>query len=300
MHSHTDEEEIDLSELSRDERPCAAADSPAPFYFPAPTPLPAQLDRLVSSIEPLSLRSTVFPVFNELARLLDYLRIIESCFGEDKALQKTALIFKLLYEKTIALLAYVNERALPLTAHEERVRDVLDGMSFAIGHELRRVFRDEVPKLNSPQYSQLTRAELVRAYGLLYNCFQQSTVTLAQVFDPKLDGIQLFADHKVKVEQSLVLYGELFSLLQKVRSAERASGILSKHALVNHLRHFREETMHFLLYKDWVVFETFVIEIEKTYDGEGDFGPVLHKFNSYLQTLIKHVSMRDVLRNHGE
>lgn len=296
MYSHTDEEEIDLSELTREDRP--TPDAGAPFYFPKATPLSPRLDDLLAQVRPLSLHTTISPVFNELARLLDYLRIIESCLSEDKALQKTTLIFKLLYEKALSLLNYVNAQAAPLAG--QAVGGVLDGMSFAISHELRRVFRDEVPKLNSSQYSQLSRAELIRAYGLLHNCFQQSTITLAQAFDSTLDGAQLFEDHKLKVEQSLVLYGELFSLLQKVRSAERASGILSKHALINHLRHFREETMHFLLYKDWIVFEALAVETEKTYDDDANLAPVLHKFKSYLEALINHVSMRDALRNHPD
>ncbi|MCA1591731.1 MAG: hypothetical protein LC754_03575 [Acidobacteria bacterium] len=292
---HTGEEEIDLDELRQESQD--APESTAPLYFPRAIPLPPRILELLNLVQPISLCITIIPIFTELARVLNYLSLIENCLTEDKTLQKSTLIFKLVYEKTLSLLNYINEQALPVVDLNEHVRDVLDGMSFAIGHELHRVFRDEVPTLNTYQYSQISRAELIRAYGLLHNCFQQSTLTLARAFDPTLDGAQLFEDHKTKVEQSLVLYGELFSLLQKVNGAERASGVLPKHALVNHLEHFRDETMHFLIYRDWVEFEAFVDEIKKSYDDDGDLAPVLHRFGSYLEALIYHVSMRDVLRN---
>ena len=112
-----------------------------------------------------------------------------------------------------------------------------------------------------------------------------------------LDGAQLFEDYRRRVQHSLILYGELLSLLQKVRDAGASAGLLPKHSLATHLKHFREETMHLLMYKDWTEFEEFVGEVMRTYDEPKEFGPVLHQFASYLATLLRHVGMRDVLRS---
>ena len=90
---------------------------------------------------------------------------------------------------------------------------------------------------------------------------------------------------------------ELKLLLRKVRRAEESSGILLKHSLVMHLELFRGETMHLLMYKDWAEFEGFVDEVKRSFEEMDGFDITLHKFASYLETLIHHVGMREVLRN---
>ena len=296
MSTSTNETEIDSDESLR-KQPRAEGRQSEAHGVPL-GPLPTQITVLLARVEPRLVRELVSPLFDEMARLLSYLHLIESGLAEDDSLQKTGIIFRLVHEKTLMLLRQLEAGMRRVAHFDEGVREVLDGMSFAIRHELRRVFKDEVPELNGSQHAQLSRAVLVRAYGLLHNCFQQSTITLAQAFDPSLDGPQLFDDYRVKVQQSLVLYGELLALLGRVRDARTSSGVLSKHSLANHLKHFREETLHFLMYKDWAEFEDFVGEVLRTYDEPDDFAPVLQKFDSYLGTLLSHVGMRDVLRSH--
>jgi hypothetical protein len=296
MSITTNELQADPGESLREPRRAEGPSTARGFVVSGP-PLPSQIGALVERIEPPPLRALVSPVFNDLARLLGYMGLVESGLAGDDSLQKTGIIFRLVHEKTLALLRQLEASASSAAEFDEGVRGALDGMGFAVGHELRRVFSEEVPKLKDSRHPLLTRAELVRAHGLLHNCFQQSIITLAQVFDASLDGSQLFEDYRLRVQQSLVLYGELLSLLQKVRDARGSAGVLPKHSLATHLKHFREETMHLLMYRDWAEFEGFVGEVEQTYDEPRDFGPVLHKFASYLGTLLRHVGMRDVLRN---
>ncbi len=297
----TNEVSLDSGESPRARRQAEGQSSPQGFVVsgpPLPSQMPTQIGVLVRNIEPPTLRTLVSPVFNDLARLLGYMELVESVLAADDSLQKTGIIFRLVYEKTLALVRLLEAAAGRAgRLGEEGVHESLDGMGFAIAHELRRVFREEAPKLNDSQHGPPSRAELVRAHGLLHNCFQQSIITLAQTFDASLDGAQLFEDYRRRVQQSLILYGELLSLLQKVRDAGASAGLLPKHSLATHLKHFREETMHLLMYKDWTEFEEFVGEVMRTYDEPEEFGPVLHQFASYLATLLRHVGMRDVLRS---
>jgi hypothetical protein len=172
---------------------------------------------------------------------------------------------------------------------------VRDGIRFVIGHELTKVFRQEFPGLTD-ESRPYTRADLSRAWGLLHNCLQQTAITLAQAFKPGVTGEQLFEDYRSKVENSFTLYRELHALLQKVSAAEGSSGILLKHSLVRHLEHFREETMHFLMYKDWGQFGRYVDDVKRAFEEMEEFESVLHEFSQYLRTLIHHVGMREALR----
>ena len=119
----------------------------------------------------------------------------------------------------------------------------------------------------------------------------------AAALSPGVTGEHLFDDYRSKVENSHTLYRELHALLRKVSNAERSSGILLKHSLVRHLEHFREETMPFLMYKDWGAFGRYVDDVKRAFEDMEEFESVLHEFSQYLSTLIHHVGMREVLRN---
>jgi hypothetical protein len=133
----------------------------------------------------------------------------------------------------------------------------------------------------------------------LHNCLQQTAITLAQNFDPGATGPQLFEDYRSKVENSFTLYRELEGLLRKGEGAQRSNGILLKHSLIRHMEHFREEVMHFLMYKDWGEFGRYVDDVKRAFEEMEEFEVVLHGFAQYLETLIHHVGMREVLRGVG-
>ncbi len=208
---------------------------------------------------------------------------------------RVGLLFEEVRSQSASLLSQVTEAVSGGTHLPRRVHDVLDGMRFVLGHELTKVFRHEFAGLTD-ESRPYTRADLSRAWGLLHNCLRQTTITFAQAFSPGVTGEHLFEDYRSKVENSYTLYRELQSLLQKVAAAEESSGILLKHALVRHLEHFREETMHFLMYKDWGEFGRYVDDVKRAFEDMEEFEPVLHEFSQYLCTLIHHVGMREALR----
>lgn len=256
--------------------------------------LPPAFAKVVSGNVPGNLRELAGSTFARLLKTLDTLAVIERALTQPRAV-RVGLLFEEVREQTAALLSHVTEAVAGSARLPSRVRDVLDGMRFIIGHELSKVFRQEFPGLTD-ETRAYSRADLSRAWGLLHNCLQQTAITLAQAFAPRVTGEQLFEDYKSKVENSYTLYRELHALLQKVSTAERSNGILLKHALVRHLEHFREETMHFLMYKDWGAFGRYVDDVKRAFEEMEEFEAVLHEFSQYLCTLIHHVGMREALR----
>lgn len=258
--------------------------------------LPPAIARLIVALQPEPRFKVVTPIFVEVARILDYLRVIEGCLSRDKTLQRSWTIFKLIRGRATALTGYIA-RHLPEDPDGAALRDVLDGTHFIISHELRRVFQDEIPGLGDPGGFRASRAQLACAHSLLQNCFRQSAVALAQHFDPALDGEALFCDYREKAERAVALYRELASLINDVTRAEAAREVMPKLALINRLKRFRAETMHYLFYKDWEEFERFCDEVTRTCEELGELGPVLHRFGQYLRTLQSHVAMRAELKS---
>ncbi|HYP53286.1 MAG TPA: hypothetical protein VEQ42_07075 [Pyrinomonadaceae bacterium] len=246
---------------------------------------------------PVNDRAAARQVLEGFARLLEYVQVIEDCLLKDAGLQRALTLFQLVRERASALCRYIGEHALTDAGLSRESREALDGAAYAVGHELRRVFEVEAPGLGSPESLRPTRAETTKAFYLLRNGFQQCVISVAQVYDPTLDGVRLFENHAVRLEESLALREQLTGLLALSRKSVRGGGILSHLGLVNGVRRFREETMHFLMYKDWEGFESFADEILRTYEATEDLTPVLHRFGSYLEALLNHVQMRDVLRN---
>jgi hypothetical protein len=187
--------------------------------------------------------------------------------------------------------------ATRLSGGNEKLLSAVETAIFALKHEVRRVYEVESVGLNKPEASDFPRPDLMRACGLLRNCFQQSVLCLAQAFDCSSDAEALCQDQKVRLEQSLLLQRELTQLLQKVYRLEKERGVLQILNFINSLERFRREVMQFLMYKDWEEFEGFVEEISKTYDETRGLDQVLHRFACYLETLQNHVSMRSVLNN---
>jgi hypothetical protein len=256
--------------------------------------LPPAFAEIVSNKVPGNLRELVGSTFARLLKSLATLADIERALTQPRAV-RTGLLFEEVRSQSASLLAHVTEAVSGGARLPRRVHDVLDGMRFVIGHELSKVFRHEFPGLCDEARSY-TRADLSRAWGLLHNCLQQTTITLAQAFKPGVTGEHLFEDYRSKVENSYTLYRELHALLQKVSTAERSNGILLKHSLVRHLEHFREETMPFLMYKDWGAFGRYVDDVKRAFEDMEEFESVLHEFSQYLSTLIHHVGMREALR----
>jgi hypothetical protein len=250
---------------------------------------------ILSGKVPGDLRELVGSTFARLLKTLDTLAVIERALTQPREV-RVGLLFEEVRTQSASLLSQVTEAVSGGTRLPRRVREVLDGIRFVIGHELSKVFRQEFPGLadEAPPY---TRADLSRAWGLLHNCLQQTAITLAQAFKPGVTGEQLFDDYRSKIENSFTLYRELHALLQKVSTAEGSSGILLKHSLVRHLEHFREETMHFLMYKDWGAFGRYVDDVKRAFEDMEEFEAVLHEFSQYLRTLIHHVGMREALRD---
>jgi hypothetical protein len=256
--------------------------------------LPARFGEIVARVADGRLRALADSTLVRILKTLEALRPVEAALTRQKPVTVGALFVAVRAQAT-SLLAFLTESVVNDDGIGEEFRELLDGIRFVMAHEMGKVFSYEFPALTSAGPSQYSRAELTRAWGLLHNCLQQTAITLVRTIDPDATGQELFEDYRSKTENSLTLYRELQLLLQKVKTAEKANGILLKHSLVRHLEHFREETMHFLMYKDWGEFGRYVDEVKRAFEEMEDFDCVLHGLAQYLSTLIHHVGMREVL-----
>ncbi|MEP6922846.1 MAG: hypothetical protein ABI954_00145 [Pyrinomonadaceae bacterium] len=242
------------------------------------------------------LGSDVREIFGRLFSLIEHLQLIEKMLKHDQPLKPALLLFALLHKETRNFLLQA-ERTLTILPPETSFHEVLDGTAYVIPMELRKVFNYELIGVSRMRQTPTIFARTENACGLLKDCFQQAVIALAQVFAPGLEAREVFPNHEVKIEQSIVLRRELWLIVKFVQKSEKSlePELLAK--LKVKLSDFRANTMPFLMFKDLETTERFIEEIIRT-RRNAEIAQVLHRFGAYLETLLGQVNMRNVLSNH--
>lgn len=259
--------------------------------------VPRELTALAERITPEALGDDMQAVFATLTRQLEYLNFVETSLKGGQPGKPLLPVFALVNRESSELLEHIEKRALKHAQAEQWVLEALDGTAYAIRMELRKAFDYELAGVRGERQPHYAYAKFENAHGLLRNCFQQSLVGLAQLFEPELDGARLFAFFQTKLEQSLALRRELWRLLRSVRRTVEEGPETKLPHLLELLGAFRENSLRFLMYKDREAFERFCEEVEQAH-GAPQMSHVLHRFEAYLETLLSQVNMRAVLADH--
>ena len=252
----------------------------------------AEIDRLLKGIEE-SVRPPVSVVFSSLLKLLRQVPAFKNLQQGLPAAETTTAIADFRNQAN-ALIDFMLATATKTASRDELLSETLDGISFALSHDVKRIFDSELKALNWKAGERLAEGKVAYIQGLLTNCLQQSIITLAQVFDPSLNGAKLFDNNQARLMESLILCRDLTEMLQTVHACEndlaRQSAIL-----VERVNRFRNESMQFLMYRDWQEFETISEGLMSSGPETSEPGSPLHSFKCYLETLLGQVKLRAVL-----
>jgi hypothetical protein len=271
--------------------PAANADACAP----AEVALPARLAPVLDRIEATDARSLMREIFTHASRILANVKNIRVELEQEGAGGSVSSLLRDVSAESRLLLTLVETAELRVEQITENLRETFDAVSFAMGHELRRVFAGELTRRGPQDRPRATAGLVIRACGLVENCLQQSVITLAKAFDPSVTGVEIFEDYRERRESSLALRAELGALAEQVLAGSRESSVLANVSVLRHVRRFRYEHMHLLMYRDWEQFERFADALEESYESVEAFAKLLHAFSCYLTTLHGQVCLRAVL-----
>lgn len=251
----------------------------------------AALDLIDNPVE-LGLAQTIF---DEILRVFSRLNLIGSNLNKLDTLMENLSILEVLHFEIRCVLEYVETKAMNTPGISERLQEVLDGISYGISHDLKRVFERELIGEIKEQSTPVVYGKILHAHGLLTNCFQQSLITLLQIFNPTLDPIHIFDDFEERLRQSLLLCSDLAALMRVVRQGEADPAPDMLHAVVQHALKFRDGSMQYLMYRDWRGYERLALALITSIETNGDSRDLMHQFRCYLEVLYGHVKMRAVL-----
>src|SRR5437764_3451801 len=159
-----------------------ATNDTTPVQPHGPTCPPA-LAQLLARLATNPRQAMMQRIFDDLTRLLGYLSLIEHKVRQERLLVATMSVFLRLHSEARTLAAFIEGDAWRQARGDEVLAGALDGVGYAISHELKRVFEFELTGLDELHNSSQVRAKLEHAHGLLRNAMQQSMIVLAQVFD---------------------------------------------------------------------------------------------------------------------
>ncbi len=254
-----------------------------------------QLEVVADQISCPEVQAIVRTVFADLLRLLECLTLIERHLRHVHQADATFAFFNLIHEEARSLIEFIREDALNCATIPEDLADTLDGVAFALSHDLRRVFEADGSETNQTKAAHDVLSTVHRAHDVLTNCLQQSTVSLAIVFDHTLVGARLFNNSDMRYRQSLQLCQDLLMLTQLIEMFQQTRDEAALVDVGSALDRFRSESMECLMYSDWPQFESFCERISVAAGDYKSLGPVLHQFQCYLEALLGQVRMRAVL-----
>jgi hypothetical protein len=258
--------------------------------------LQPQLSAVLARIENEEVGELLYGVFADLNRLIGYLDGVAAALRLDEKPDEAVFLLDVIRSEGSATACGLDSACegarLPAELSEE-----LERTAFALRHEMRTVSERIMP--GHFEDAEEERARLKDAHDLLRNCFQQSTIALARVYEPSLDGAQLFRDLRAKRDNSLRLYEDLAALLRITRHALWRGDEAARWLFAERLEDFRHGSMQHLMQKDCDACLAFVEDFDAA-QRTGGMSFFLHRFSCYLELLLKHVSMRSVLADAAQ
>ncbi|MDT7542954.1 MAG: hypothetical protein QOE33_2858 [Acidobacteriota bacterium] len=262
-------------------------------------PLPRLLSRIKEACDSTAARAgagEVSVTLSLFAQCLEQLSFVGELLAKDRPIKLTLPIFAHVSATARAAASLLEGMARRAAESGGELYELYDSAGYAVRMELNKVFSRELVGLASSHLAPAIYTRVENAHGLLRDCFQQTIITLAQALDPSLDAATVFDTQLTKLQNSLRLREELWTLSELIKRAERGGG-KPLAPLVARLQDFQQGAMRHLMYKDWESFERFVAEISAA-RGAVELGPVLHRFATYLDALFNQINMRVALADH--
>lgn len=256
-----------------------------------------EITAIIKSIRSQGLRQDLAQFFLEAFRLLRYLRFIGADLEADRTLKRSLLIFALINAEANSLLDFMDHRLLTSPGLDEERREAIDGCAYALKMDLNKVFGRELIGFVHLRQAPPIYAKVENSHGLLKNCLQQTIIGVANAFDANIKGAHIFSDFQTLLDQSRRLRADLWRVICYVRHFEAQSERGRVGVLIDEMAAFRDGSMKFLMFRDWDQLEQLHEEVIGA-RSDAELKQVLHRFSTYLETLLGHVNLRAVLADH--
>lgn len=253
---------------------------------------------VVRSIQVPRYKRSIASIFLEMYRILQYLGSVRLQMEDASALKRSLLIFSLVRAEIKSIISYLEDEFIRNEHPDAFFTELIEVIIYSLSMELKKVMHIELVGAASMKQYELIYTKIQNSRGILLNSIQHILVSIAQYFDPKVEGQDLFPDYITRLDQSIRLRRDLLSLFEYIRKYTKADQVPELSALLKRVESFREGSMKILMYRDWSDFDHFYQELIGC-RTTGTLHFALRRFEVYLLTLVKEVNKRSILRTKG-
>jgi len=282
----------------------------------------SRISKVINQIVDRELRRLFSVIILLLFKLLRYLSLLPPERGSLSQLKDSLLIFALLNSES-KLLVDAFEQFIPIRFQEigfarssegKRLLELLDGIAFQLEMEMKKIFELELKDAGAVIEPKILQNGIARSRGLLTNIFQQAIIELCKVFDPSLEGKDVFKDFISRMEQSLKLRRDVWlfakvleRLEQELDRSESGEDLKQSFEAITTLRNFvyyyqnisfqlvraydRDEFQNFFNFLDSANLE----ELRQS-ESRVRFKREIHSFRMFLETTFNAINQRAELK----
>lgn len=144
-----------------------------------------QINQVIEGIDLPDVREIVGTVFQNLLALIECLDLIESHLRQVDAADETFALFQVIHDEARVLVDFIRADALSNPSMSDELLDTLDGITFALSHDLQRVFEPNSRAPLADNTKHVVIGKLYRAHDVLTNCLQQA-ITAKRAIGPRV------------------------------------------------------------------------------------------------------------------
>lgn len=253
--------------------------------------------RIVRSIQVPRYKRSIASLFLEYFRVLRYLHTIGFQMQDASALKRSLLILSLVHAELKWLIQFMEDEYLRRPHPDAHFVELIEGVVLSLTMELKKVMHRELLGAATLQQYELIFTRIQNSQGILLNSVQQIVFGIAQYFDPRLEGQEIFPDYVTRLDQSLKLRSHIYEMRQATDQVLQQAQMHQLPGLIKKIEWFKMSSMKYLMYKDWAEMDRFYHEIVAC-RTTGNLNFSLHRFHTFLTTLIREVNKRAILSNH--
>ena len=264
----------------------------------------ASISGIVKSLTAREEKKQISVIYIYLFRLLRILGFVEITTQRAVSLHSSLVVLILLRSEITTFRSAVEKATRKIKKNE--LQGLLQSLSYQFSIETKRVYLQELKDINRRKTSVQFRGKIENSHGILKNLVEHSIVQITQLYNPGIEGEEIFPSFMTRKAQSLRLREDISSLLKFVTLLERRSGSAQDRLKVfesmkRYMLYFESFTSRLLRYDDYEEFVLFFNELNSMKE-EMVLGPGFHKimekvmhFKIFLETTVRHLGNREEL-----
>jgi hypothetical protein len=251
---------------------------------------------VLSGIPMDAVRRNVALALLYLFRFLKYLQLVAADLKLDRPLKRHLAIFSLLHEEMVILSDFMKSRFLKNRDAANALQNAAEMVAYSMKTEAQRVLDRELIYISRESDPTPIYTRIENSHGLLRSCCQGGILALIQSIDKNFDAGALFPSRADSLVSAEKLRQDLWDLRQWLSDRSGSREELDPPKILERLALFKDNSLRFLMYRDWAEFETFSDTVALTTHFI-ELRTHMRKFVNYLDALIQEVSKRSVFRD---